>query len=273
MDLLKKCGIKFTRSRDQLFCASDNFPIDLMFLRDDDIPELVNAGACDLGIVGLNVFEEQTVGQVPSLTKIMDLGFGKCRLSLAGPKDMMFNTLEDLQGKTIATSYPRILSAFLTDHNIKASIVTMNGAIEVAPRLRIADVVCDLVSTGQTLAANGLREIHPILKSQSILIRRLTAMDAEKETLLNRLQERLRGVQKAEESKYIMLHCPINALERVKNAIPGAESPTVLPLQGIPDKVAVHAVCNEGLFWNTMEQLKQEGATSILVLSIEKMLD
>ncbi len=275
LDLLKRCGIRFNRSKDQLFCQSTNFPADLLMLRDDDIPELVNEGACDLGVVGLNVFQEKGLEHKArhrpyDLERLVDLGFGTCRLSLAVPKGASDVVL---QGKKIATSYPETLQDWLNQRGIDATVVIMSGAIEIAPRLQIADVICDLVSTGETLAANGLRELETIFTSQSILIRRTRDVPPEKEELIDRLLRRINGVQKADESKYIMLHSPIEALEKVKAAIPGAESPTIVPLQGVSDKVAVHAVCNETVFWETMENLKAAGASAILVLPIEKMLD
>jgi len=276
--MLEKCGIRFEKSKSQLFCQSKNFAMDLLMLRDDDIPELVNDGACELGIVGLNVFEEkmleqQARGKPFKLEKIVDLGFGFCRLSLAVPKGGTISAIKDLQGKKIATSYPETLQAWLDKNGIKATVVTLNGAIEIAPRLEIADAICDLVSTGETLSANGLQELEVIAKSQSILIRKSGSATDVKEALIKRLLSRVNGVLKATDSKYIMLHCSVDVLEKVKKALPGVEAPTVLPLQGIKDKVAVHAVCQEGFFWETMEDLKAAGASSVLVLPIEKMLD
>ncbi len=278
LDMLEKCGIRFEKSKNQLFCQSKNFAMDLLMLRDDDIPELVNDGACDLGIVGLNVFEEKRLEQIArgkpfELEKIVDLGFGFCRLSLAVPKGGPISDVWDLQGRKIATSYPETLQAWLDENKIKASVVSLSGAIEIAPRLEIADAICDLVSTGETLSANGLQELKVITKSQSILIRKAGKGAAEKEALIERLLRRMNGVLKADDSKYIMLHCSVAVLEKVKQALPGVETPTVLPLQGMTDKVAVHAVCQENFFWETMEDLKAAGASSILVLPIEKMLD
>ena len=278
LNLLERCGIRFTKSKDQLFCQSKNFAADLLMLRDDDIPELVQEGACDLGMVGSNVFQEiffdhQQRQRNFTIEKIAELGFGFCRLSLAVPKENDLTSREDLQGKKIATSYPATLQNWLDKNKIKATVVQMSGAIEIAPRLQIADAICDLVSTGETLAANGLREIEVVSQSQSILVRRTEKMAEVKEQLVQRLLSRLKGVMKAEESKYIMLHSPVEALERVKAALPGVETPTILPLQGVKDKVAVHAVCRENLFWETMEDLKAAGASAILVLPIEKILE
>jgi len=274
--LLEKCGIRFEKSKNQLFCPSKNFPADLLMLRDDDIPELVNEGSCDIGIVGLNVFEEKRLahearGRAYNLEKIVDLGFGTCRLSLAVPRGGKINKLSDLKGRKIATSYPEILRTWLDKNKIQATVVEMSGAIEIAPRLDIADAIFDLVSTGETLSANSLQELDVALQSQSILIRSKNVPE-QKKALIDRLLNRLNGVMRADESKYIMLHSPIDALERVKKALPGVESPTILPLQGSTDKVAVHAVCREPLFWETMEDLKAAGATAVLVLPIEKML-
>ena len=276
--LLEKCGIRFEKSKSQLFCSSKNYPTDLLMLRDDDIPELVNESACDLGIVGSNVFEEkrldhETHGRPFDLEKIVDLGFGFCRLSLAVPKGGVISTIKDLQGRKIATSYSETLQAWLNKNKISATVVSLSGAIEIAPRLEIADAICDLVSTGETLSANGLQELEVIGKSQSILVRKRGKSSPTKEALIQRLLRRMQGVLKAEDSKYIMLHCAIDVLEKVKKALPGVESPTVLPLQDMPGKVAVHAVCQETFFWETMEDLKAAGASAILVLPIEKMLD
>ena len=276
--LLEKCGLKFTKSKDQLFCQARNYAVDLLMLRDDDIPELVNQGSCDLGIVGLNVLEEKRLGWLSrgrslKIRQLAELGFGQCRLSLGVPRDMPFADLQSIQGKTIATTYPEILANWLQSQGLSANIVMMHGAIEVAPRMHVSDLIFDLVSTGVTLAANGLVERNVVMKSQSVLVRCDADLGVDKEALLNKFLSRINGVLRADDSKYIMLHCPVSALEQVKAAIPGAESPTILPLQGVTDKVAVHAVCNETVFWHTMEQLKAAGASAILVLPIEKMLD
>ena len=278
LDLLERCGIRFNKSKDQLFCQSKNFAADLLMLRDDDIPELVHEGACDLGIVGSNVFNERVYahrrrGRPFAIERVADLGFGACRLSLATQRGEGVEKTADLTGRKIATSYPETLQNWLDANAIEATVVEMSGAIEIAPRLQIADVIFDLVQTGETLAANGLREMHAIAESQSILIRRVHDMPPEKEILIERLLNRISGVMKAEGSKYIMLHCPVDSIDRVKAAMPGVETPTILPLQGVTDKVAIHAVCGESVFWATMEDLKAAGASAILVLPIEKILD
>ncbi|MEM9469512.1 MAG: ATP phosphoribosyltransferase, partial [Pseudomonadota bacterium] len=183
-----------------------------------------------------------------------------------------YEGIQSLEGKRIATSYAPILKSFLSDNKISSEIVTMQGAVEIAPRIGMADAICDLVSTGTTLTMNGLKEVETILESQAVLIQNET-IEVEKRDLLDRLLLRLKGVLSSRSSKYVMLHSPKDKLEAIKAALPGSESPTVLNLQGRDDLIAVHAVCDEGIFWNTMEQLKAEGASSILVLPIEKMLD
>ena len=274
--LLEKCGIELQKSKDQLFCMAQNFPLEVFFVRDDDIPAFVALDVCQIGIVGQNVlFEEQISLQTPNLKNIKpvaELGFGKCRLSIATPHEFDYRGIKSLDGKTIATSYEGLLSQYLEKNEVKCEIVTMQGAVEIAPRINMADAICDLVSTGSTLTMNGLREVETIMESQSVLIQNNNMTAAQKE-ILNRFLLRLQGVRQAQSSKYIMLHSPNDMLEEIKAALPGTESPTILALQGREDLVAVHAVCNEGVFWSTMEALKARGASSILVLPIEKMLD
>lgn len=275
-DLLDKCGIGFTKSRDQLFCTSQNFPIDLFFVRDDDIPAFVASGVCQIGIVGQNVLSEEKLvsknRKLQQVDEIMELGFGRCRLSLAAPHDFDYQGAKSLEGKTIATSYAGLLGEFLHRQGVNADIVDMRGAVEIAPRVGVADVVCDLVSTGATLAVNGLCEVETLFRSQSVLIACRDMATGERE-ILERLMSRLRGVLQAANSKYIMFHAPVSGLEEIRKVIPGSESPTILQLQNGSDKVAVHAVCNEGVFWETMEDLRSKGATDILVVPIEKMLE
>lgn len=276
IDLLKKCGISLTRSKDQLFCKSGNFPVDVFFVRDDDIPAFVSEGVCQIGIVGENVLIEKQAtaqdGPLDAIDTLLPLGFGKCRLSLAVPHDFDYDGPASLAGKTIATSYKGILKQYLDDQGIKAKIVTMEGAVEIAPRTGLADAICDLVSTGATLATNGLKETDIVFESQSVLIQN-TSIDAEVQDILDRLVLRLKGVLRSRSSKYIMLHSPVSKLDDIRDALPGSESPTIVPLEGTDDRVAVHAVCDEAVFWDTMEDLKAKGASAILVLPIEKMLD
>jgi len=277
VNLLRKCGISLTRSKDQLFCMSANFPLDVFFVRDDDIPAFVATGVCQVGIVGENVLAEKQALAAPDdglqrLTHLMPLGFGRCRLSLAAPHEFVYEGPASLEGKTIATSYEGILSRYLAEKGVTAKIVTMEGAVEIAPRTKMADLICDLVSTGATLAMNGLKEEAKVFESQAILIRN-EGLSAGQQYILDRLTLRLKGVLRAENSKYIMLHSPVDRLDAIHAALPGTESPTIMPLEGVNDRVAVHAVCEEGVFWDTMEELKAIGASSILVLPIEKMLD
>ncbi|MGE0166051.1 MAG: ATP phosphoribosyltransferase [Dongiaceae bacterium] len=274
-ELLSKCGLHIARSRTELFCRVQELPIDLLLVRDDDIPGFVEEGVCDLGIVGENVLQEQKLAaKRPLVTDtVLPLGYARCKLVLAVPEQMPFRDLADLKGRKIATSYPASLGALLGAAKVEAETVVMTGSVEVAPRLHIADAICDLVQTGATLEANGLKPVHTLLESQALLIGRADRLNGPKAATVERLMQRLRGALKAGESKYIMLHAPRSALPAIAKILPGAETPTVLPLEGRPDKVALHAVSRESVFWETMEQLKAAGASAILVLPIEKMMD
>ncbi len=277
LDLLVRCGLKYSRGKDQLMCYGENMPLDVLLVRDDDIPELVAEDICDLGIVGYNVIEERRLalasrGGTARFEEIQRLDFGRCRLALAVPQELPYQGLESLAGRRIATTYPAVLAAFLQERGITADIVTLSGAVEIAPRLGRADLVCDLVATGTTLAANHLREVATVLESQATLIRTPVALSEEKSAWLRRLLLRIDGVQQVRESKYIMLHAPRAALPQIQRLLPGSESPTVIPLEGCGDRVAVHAVCRENVFWETLEGLKAAGASAVLVLPVEKML-
>ena len=273
--LLEKAGISLQKSKDQLLCRARNFPLDIFLVRDDDIPAFLVNQVCQLGIIGQNtlletqMLEAETYG---GLEQVIELGFGRCRLSIAVPNDMPYDGLESLVGRTIATSYRGLLAAFLTDRGVEANIVTMEGAVEVAPRTHLADAICDLVSTGNTLISNGLSEKDIILQSQAVIMKNKDMQDDLK-PLGDTLLARIRAVLRAERSRYIMLNSPVAALDEIKAVLPGSQSPTVMPLQGNDDMVAVHAVCDEEVFWSTMEALKARGASSILVVPIEKMLD
>jgi ATP phosphoribosyltransferase len=258
-------------------CYGENMPLDVLFVRDDDIPDLVQEDVCDLGLVGLNVIEEKRLAMAARGTQarfelIQRLDFGRCRLSLAVPDEFAYTGLESLAGRRIATTYPNVLTRFLRENSIAAEIVTLSGAVEIAPRLGRADLICDLVATGSTLTANHLREVATVLESDATLIRTPVALPEEKADWVRRLLMRIDGVQQVRESKYIMLHAPRSALPRIKSLLPGSESPTVIPLDGGGEKVAVHAVCRENVFWETLEQLKAAGASAVLVLPVEKML-
>jgi ATP phosphoribosyltransferase len=206
------------------------------------------------------------------LSQVIELGFGRCRLSIAVPNDMPYDGLDSLAGRTIATSYRGLLAAFLAERGVEANIVTMEGAVEVAPRTHLADAICDLVSTGNTLISNGLAEQDIILQSQAVIIQNNDMQD-DLRSLCETILVRINAVLRAERSRYIMLNSPVSVLDEIKAVLPGSQSPTVMPLQGNDDMVAVHAVCDEEVFWSTMEALKDRGASSILVVPIEKMLD
>ncbi|WKE64416.1 ATP phosphoribosyltransferase [Gallaecimonas kandeliae] len=276
--LLTQLGIRFVLRDNRLIAHAENLPIDILRVRDDDIPALVMDGIIDLGIVGQNVLEEcelerQADALPAGYRELQALGFGKCRLSLAVPEDESFESARQLDGKVIATSYPRLLGRYLAGVGAGFKNCQLNGSVEVAPRAGLADAICDLVSTGATLEANGLKEVEVIYRSQATLIARDGTFDSRKQKLIDTLMTRLKGVLSARESKYIMLHAPKNKLEEIVRLLPGAENPTLLPLAGQEGKVALHAVASETLFWETMEALKALGASSILVLPIEKMLE
>jgi len=277
LDLLTRCGLKLSRGKDQLMGFGENMPLDVLFVRDDDIPDLVQEDVCDLGLVGLNVLEESRLelasrGHPARFQQIRTLDFGRCRLCLAVPNETSFEGPGSLRGKRIATTYPFLLERYLRERDIKAEIVTLSGAVEIAPRLGRADLICDLVSTGSTLQANHLREVETVLESHAVLIRTPLELPPQKDEWVERLLMRIEGVQSVRESKYIMLHAPRAALSRIRELLPGSESPTIIPLEGHPDRVAIHAVCRENVFWETLESLKKAGASALLVLPVEKML-
>jgi ATP phosphoribosyltransferase len=252
-------------------------PVDVLLVRDDDIPRLVQEDICDLGIVGMNIIQERRLeliaqGEKELFTEVGGLDFGKCRLSFGLPAGVPFEGPKQLQGKRIATTYPRILADYLKRNGVDAQIVAFSGAVEIAPSLGKADLICDLVSSGSTLRAHQLYEAATILESRAALIQTPKPVAAEKAQWLKRLLLRIQGVLQVKESKYIMLHAPRSALKAITALLPGTESPTIIPLEGRDDKVAVHAVCRENVFWETLEQLKEAGASSMLVLPVEKML-
>ena len=278
VDLLVRCGLKLSRGKDQLVGYGENMPLDLLFVRDDDIPDLVQEDVCDLGLVGLNVLEEKRLelaarGAAARFDVIRSLDFGRCRLAIAVPEGTVYEGSGWLSGRRIATTYPFMLARFLQERGLQAEIVTLSGAVEIAPRLGRADAICDLVSTGSTLLANRLREVETVLESHAVLIRTPVALAPLKDEWVQRLLMRIDGVQQVRESKYIMLHAPRSQLPQIRRLLPGSESPTIIPLEGHPDKVAVHAVCRENVFWETLESLKRAGASALLVLPVEKMLD
>ncbi|MFT4060552.1 MAG: ATP phosphoribosyltransferase [Legionella sp.] len=272
--LLQKCGLKFRIKPNTLLTHVDNFPIDLLFVRDDDIPVLVFDGLCDGGIVGENVLYEAALANPDKSYKtIGTLGSCTCRLSIAIPESFDYQGPGSLDGKRIATSYPYLLNRYLHERKICAETLVLSGSVEVAPRMGMADAICDLVSSGQTLEDNKLCEVDTVLQSQAVLIQAEKNSSSMFQELFNMLARRIQSVQQAQERKYIVFHAPKSALARIAKKLPGAESPTILPLPGSIDKVAVHVVSSERVFWNTLETIQELGASSILVLPIEKMLE
>jgi len=272
LELIGSAGYRLTKSASDLAYSAENAPIDLWCLRDDDIPTFVADGVADLGIVGRNVLAERAAGGGNGLHEVMALGFGRCRLSIATPLGFDYRGPQSLQGLRIATTYPNLLGRYLADAGIDAGIVNMRGAVEVAPRLKLADAICDLVSTGATLEANGLVAQTTILESEAVLVRSTRRLEADLERVVESLVSRFRGVAASQDAKYVMMNAPRSALARIADILPGAGAPTVLALAGRDDLVAVHAVCQESVFWETLEALKEAGASAILVLPIEKMM-
>ncbi len=271
--LLKDAGLRMQNGKNELTARVENFPADLMFVRDDDIPTFVSDGVCEFGIVGQNVLQEFALGvSEPRFDVLAQLGFGRCTLKLAAPEATPYQGPRSLEGARIATSYPRILQHFLEEHGVSATVVKMNGAVELAPRLQIASFICDLVSTGATLEANGLRAVETVFDSEAVLIRTRKPVAEAKLEQGERLLRRIEGVLATKESKYIMLNASEEALAQITAILPGAEAPTILPLHGRPGYFAVHAVCQESVFWETLQKLKEAGASAILVVPIEKML-
>ncbi|MGI2260803.1 ATP phosphoribosyltransferase [Shewanella sp. GXUN23E] len=275
--LLKSCGVKFTVNEQRLIAHADNMPIDLLRVRDDDIPGLVMDGVVDLGIIGENVLEEeqierQSLGKDALVNKLRQLDFGACRLSLAVPTEFDYGSSGSLQGLRIATSYPNLLRRYMNQQGVNYKDCMLKGSVEVAPRAGLADGICDLVSTGATLEANGLKETEVIFRSMACIIQSTTTQSDAKQALIDKILSRINGVIRARESKYILLHAPTETLAEIVALLPGAENPTVLPLNDDSNRVAIHAVSTEDLFWDTMEELTKLGASSILVMPIEKMM-
>jgi ATP phosphoribosyltransferase len=275
LELLENCGIQFARSKDKLFWYGRNLPVDLLLIRDDDIPRLLLDGVCDLGICGENVARECLLDKnkpEADLRPEAELGFGFCRLCLAVPETVNFATIASLDGRRIATSYPALTQAYLQRHAVSADIVELSGAVEIAPSMGTADAIVDLVSTGTTLRANQLKEVAMVMESQAMLYSGTRALDTEARKLRDLLVKRILGILQARDSKYVMMHAPKSAVDAIADILPGAESPTILSLEGQSDRVAVHTLCTETVFWEHLEELKTMGATAILVLPVEKML-
>jgi ATP phosphoribosyltransferase len=273
LDILKSCGLSFARSKDKLFWYGRDFPVDVLLVRDDDIPRMLLDGVCELGIVGENIAREVMLERESEndLNRLRKLGFGQCRLSIAVPEETEITSIAALEGLRIATSYPALTRHLLEKQGISTQIVELSGSVEIAPGLGTADAISDLVSTGTTLRANHLREMDVLFQSQAALYGRVNDISATKKALLERLLARLGGVMQARESKYVMLHAPRSALEKITELLPGVEHPSIMPLEG-SDRIAIHAVCREAVFWEHLEALKAVGASAILVLPVEKML-
>ena len=266
MKLLKECGIDISNGINKLKSEAANFPIELYFLRDDDIPQYVEDGVADIGFVGENVVYEKD-----KKVSIADkLGFGKCRLSFAVRKNEEFEGPKTLEGKRIATSYPVLVQKYLDDHDIQAEIQEISGSVEIAPGIGLADIICDLVSSGSTLFMNGLKEADIILQSQAVLIKNET-ITAEKQMILESLLFRIQAVKQAKSKKYVLMNAPNDKLSAIEQLLPGMKSPTILSL-AVEGWSSIHAVMSETDFWNIIQDLKALGAEGILVLPIEKMV-
>ncbi|RMD70271.1 MAG: ATP phosphoribosyltransferase, partial [Bacteroidetes bacterium] len=261
--LLRECGISIQNGKNALIARARNFPLEVLYLRDDDIPQYVADGTADLGIVGQNVVAEAGF----EVDEVRALGFGGCRLSLAVPKSVDYPGLEWFGGKKIATSYPNILSRFLSEKGIRAEVHTISGSVEIAPNIGLADGIADLVSSGSTLFSNGLKEVEVIMRSEAVLVARPRLPEGKKR-LLDRLVFRIDAVQRAARSKYVVLNAPNDRIEAISRILPGMKSPTVVPLAE-PGWSALHSVINEDEFWEVIDELKEAGAQGILVVPIE----
>jgi ATP phosphoribosyltransferase len=266
IDLLRESGLNISNGRDQLKTVVRNFPVEILFLRDDDIPQYIEDKVADIGIVGENVLAEKS--KLVRIAKKLD--FAKCRLSIAVPKSENYSGVEWLEGKNIATSYPIITKKFLQQNKINATLHEISGSVEIAPGIGLADAICDLVSTGSTLLSNGLKEVETVMQSEAVLITS-SALASEKEKILEKLLFRINAVQSARNNKYILLNCPNEAIPKITSVIPGMNSPTIMPL-GRNGWSSLHSVVNENDFWEKIDLLKSFGAEGLLVIPIEKMI-
>jgi len=266
IQLLKECGIAISNGTSKLKTEARNFPIEILFLRDDDIPQYVEQQVADVGILG----ENEVLEKEKNVTIVEPLGFAGCRLSLAIPKEEDYSGLSYFQRKRVATSYPNILRQFFTQKQIEAEIEEISGSVEIAPGIGLADAICDIVSTGSTLITNGLKEVETVMKSQAVLIAS-EQLSEEKQKILDRLLFRIRAVKRASENKYILLNAPNAAIDKISRILPGMKSPTILPLAE-EGWSSVHSVVKEDAFWDVIDQLQSFGAEGILVIPIEKMI-
>jgi len=264
--MLEECGIKFTNGTGKLKNDARNFPLEVLFLRDDDIPYYVERQVADIGIVGENVVLEHS----RNIEIIKQLNFGNCRLSLAIPREESYNSLSWFNGKRVATSYPNILGNYFKENNISAEVEVISGSVEIAPGIGLADGICDIVSTGSTLLSNGLKEVETVMRSQAVMIA-AKGLDSERQEVLERLLFRIMSVINASGNKYILLNAPDSAIEKICSILPGMKSPTILPL-AIKGWNSIHSVIREDEFWEMISKLKKAGAEGILVIPIEKMI-
>ena len=266
LEILKKCGISIDNGKDQLKAAARNFPLEVLYLRNGDIPQYLRDGVVDLAIIGENLIHEKGKG----IETIERLGFSKCRVSIALPKEVEFNNIKELDGKRIATSYPNTVKCFFEENGIAADIHIINGSVEIAPNIGLADAICDIVSSGSTLFKNNLKEVVKIIESEAVLVQ-APNLSSEKNELIEKLRFRLRAVLRAKKSKYILLNAPNDKIEQISNILPVLKSPTVLPLSQ-KGWSSLHSVIDEGSFWDVIDALKEAGAEDILVCPIEKMV-
>jgi ATP phosphoribosyltransferase len=275
-ELLNRCGLSFRQSRDKLFCFGEGEPVDLLLVRDDDIPALIAQGVCDLGIVGRNVLNEFQLTPVgldaEPLNELRPLGFGRCRLSIAVPLELDYQQPSHLEGRRIATSYPGLLAQWLKQQGVNAGVVTLAGSVEIAPKLGTADAICDLVQSGGTLVANQLREADILLESEAVLAGPLTLPVDERGDMLELLLKRLDGVIQVRESRLLLLQTSRHTLEAVTRLLPGGPQPTLLPVVGQPDQFVLQALCAGEISWRELEEIKKAGAREMFVLPVEKML-
>jgi len=266
LEILKKCGISIENGKDQLKAAARNFPLEVLYLRNGDIPQYLRDGVVDLAIIGENLIHEKGKG----IETIERLGFSKCRVSIALPKEVEFNNVKELDGKRIATSYPNTVKRFFEENGIVADIHIINGSVEIAPNIGLADAICDIVSSGSTLFKNNLKEVVKIMESEAVLVQ-APNLSSEKNELIEKLRFRLIAVLRAKKSKYILLNAPNDKIEQISNILPVLKSPTVLPLSQ-KGWSSLHSVIDEGSFWDVIDALKEAGAEDILVCPIEKMV-
>ncbi|MBU8882520.1 ATP phosphoribosyltransferase [Kaistella sp. DKR-2] len=264
--LFEECGLKFPNGGGKLITECTNFPVEILFLRDDDIPQYVEQNVAHIGIIGENVFLESQ----KEIRIVEKLNFSGCRLSLAVPKETEYQGLSFFNNKKVATSYPNILQKYFKENNIEAMVEVISGSVEIAPGIGLADGICDIVSSGSTLLSNGLKEVETVIESQAVIVSSPN-LEAEVQEILNKLLFRIRSVQKAKENKYILLNSPNNQLEKIIQILPGMNSPTILPLAK-EGWSSLHSVIGEGKFWDVIDELKEAGAEGILVVPIEKMI-